>query len=550
MLNMARRIFRSVRISVRVIFLSALVVCSSFREAHSQAVYLPTSHEVYPFLKRMEARRLLGAYRDAAKPLSRLDLARNLKLLESETERMTSVERETYEYLKGEFHYELSALSGDKEPSEIRWHLFSTDLPRGIMKLDVNGAYAASALGERSLRHRSQGFQWYGSVYGNVGFFLNFVDHREVGSGFNPFRLYTPEPGVVLTNLDHELIEYNTAEAQVSYQTGAFQFSLEKMQNSWGAGRHGNVIFSNRTPSYPQIKMRVPVTDWMDFIYVHASLRSNLIDSSRSYDPGSSTLKEYFRPVERQKFMAAHQLEMTILNGFDLSLGESVVYSDRGVDLLYLIPVMFFKSGEHYNGDRDNIQWFLSTDINLVRNVNLYGSLFIDDLNINNILDATKSINEIAYTVGFQVYDLPLKNLEATFEYSRLNPWVYHHKFPATDFSSNGFDLGHWVGQNGDDLWIDISYRPSHALVLGATYEIYRKGGFADVAYHYEKELPAPPFLFGPLHEEQTYGFYGRYQIVRDGFVDACVMRRKIEDETTGSSRQWEFTLGVQYGIW
>lgn len=518
--------------------------------AFSQSIYLTTSHEVYPFLRRMEARGLLPEYRDAAKPLSRLVLARHLKTLEGAVDRMTEIERDEYEFLKGEFNYELATLAGDLEPSEIRWHVISESFPGGIVNLEPNLRFAQTNIGKNNARLRSQGFKIYGYVFDDIGYYFNFVDNREVGKAVNVTKVHTADPGVVLTKQTDDAIEYNTTEAQITFHIGAFNFSLEKMQNIWGLERNGNLTFSNKAPSYPQVKLRVPITDWMDFIYLHAELNSNIVDSTRSYLERSSSLETYFREVDKLKYMAAHMVEFTPVRGVDFSLGESVVYSDRGPLLVYLIPIMFFKSAEHYNRDKDNIQWFANLDLNLIRNVNLYFSLFIDDLALDDILSSEKQRNYLGFTAGFQTYDVLLKNLELIAEYTRLNPWVYTHRFTATDFTNNGYTMGHWMGQNADNIYLDLSYRPTRSLVFGGAMQAYRKGGLKDIAYQYR--YPSQPFLYGPLHEERSFGLYARYQFVRDGFIDARVTARTVSDEALKilDDRKLEFSISARYGLW
>ena len=49
-----------------------------------------------------------------------------------------SVERETYEFLKTEFNYELLKIEGDPQPSETRWHILSRELNGGIFNLDID----------------------------------------------------------------------------------------------------------------------------------------------------------------------------------------------------------------------------------------------------------------------------------------------------------------------------------------------------------------------------------------------------------------------------
>ena len=51
----------------------------------------------------MEARQLFTDYKDAALPLSRMQVATYLAILEKNVDKMSSVERETFEFLKSEF---------------------------------------------------------------------------------------------------------------------------------------------------------------------------------------------------------------------------------------------------------------------------------------------------------------------------------------------------------------------------------------------------------------------------------------------------------------
>ncbi|MGB2869693.1 MAG: capsule assembly Wzi family protein [Bacteroidota bacterium] len=529
----------------------SLAILALASESRAQSVYLPTSNEIYPFLKRMEARELLEGYRDAAKPFSRIELAQKLQALDSVKSRMTSVERETYEFFKEEFKYELLKLAGDPEPSEIRWHVLSKELEQGIMNIDVNYRLGQTILDGVKTNIRSQGVKLYGYVYDDVGFYFNIVDNRETGKAINFGKTNTPQPGIVPSRTAADVLEYDDIDAQLTWRIGRFDFSVEKMKNSWGLARHGNIIFSDKAPSYPQLKMRVPLANWVDFVYIHADLNSRILDSTRSYFAGSSSISKFYRPVDRPKYMAAHQLEFTISRGIDLSIGESVVYSDRGPLLIYMIPVMFFKAGEHYNRDTDNSQIFGNLDLNVIPNLNLYFSLFIDEITTDDILDPTKARNQVAFTFGFQTYDLLFDNLELLAEYSRMNPWVYSHKYTAANFTNNGYDLGHWVGQNGDDLLLDLSLTPTRPLKFGTFLEVYRKGGRKDVAYQYM--LPSQDFLYGPTHEERSFGLYGHYQFVRDGFFDVRARRLTVNDEAFPNlnlEKKWEFSVSASVGVW
>ncbi|HTP13932.1 MAG TPA: capsule assembly Wzi family protein [Bacteroidota bacterium] len=515
----------------------------------AQMVSVPVTHEVYPFLKRMQAKHLLPDYRDAMKPLSRMYLAGQIRNLDSLAGRMTGVERATFEFLKTEFQYEIGKLSGDPEPTETRWHLFSTELTGGVLNFDVNYRYSFGQYGNDVQRYRGQGIKMQGYLFDDIGYYFNWIDSFESGDGLNFGKTNTPDPGVVPTNIGPKLLNYDDIDAQVSFRVGKVELSLEKMKNNWGFGERGQIILSSKAPSYPQIKIRVPLSNNIDFVYFHGELNSNIVDSSRSYYTHTSGLVDYYRPVDHLKFLVAHQLEFTVIDGLNLSLGESAVYSDRGPLLIYLIPIVFFKAAEHYNGDKDNDQIFGSADVSLLSGFNFYCTLFIDDLNTDNLFDPAKSVRQVGVTAGIHTYDKLLDNLEIIAEYTRLNPWVYEHYYGTTDYRNNGYVLGDWIGQNADDLYFDVSYRPLRQLQFGAFSEVYRKGGMEDISNMLSPG--EPPFLYGPLHQERSFGLHGKYQPLRDLFIDFRGRTVKIVDEALGTNKsQLEFVLGVQLGVW
>jgi hypothetical protein len=222
-------------------------------------------------------------------------------------------------------------------------------------------------------------------------------------------------------------------------------------------------------------------------------------------------------------------VEMSVADGVDVAVGESEVYGGRNVELLYLIPVMFFKAGEHYTGDQDNSQIFGNIDLNLIRNVNSYLTLFVDEFSTEEFYMTSRQRNQLGFTVGTRVYDPVVSNSDLLVEYTRTNPWVYNHKYPDATYQSRGYDLGDWIGQNADLLYIEANLRPIRALKIGFQFESLRKGGKLPTIRQYE--LPTPEFLYGPLIRRQTYGVTARYEPLRDLFIDAKVLLSRYSQE-------------------
>ena len=504
---------------IRRVFI-VLALCSlAFNVSLSQSVYLHPSHEVYDFLKRMEGKQVIVGYRDAVKPLTRQEISRFLIAIDERTSLLTSVERDELMFYKQEFFVEFQQLGFQKEMPEERWHLYPYRSEPGIFNVDLVGGYAVQANPTKTnTRTRSNGLFAYGYGGSFMGMYLYFRDNQESGSFVNARKDMTPQQGQIISKSGDKMIQYDLADAQLTFDVAFLKLSIEKMPNVWGAGYHGNLILGDKPPSYPQLKMRARLGKDVDFTFIHSWLSSDVVDSLNSYYAHTVRAVADYRTIYRQKYLAAQMLEASVANGVDIAVGESEVYGSRNPELLYLIPGMFYFAAEHYTGDEDNKQVFGSVDINAIKDLNLYATLFLDEFSVSEFTIPDRQRNQLGFTLGARSYDLFYPNTDVLVEYTRTNPWVYNHKYPDATFQSHQFDLGHWIGQNADELYLEANYRPMRELRVGIQFESLRKGGKDSTRFQYE--LPTPPFLYGPVIKQQSYGITARYEPIRDLFVD------------------------------
>jgi hypothetical protein len=507
-------------------------------------------HEVYEFLKKMEAQGRLTGYRDIIRPLSRKHVAEMLLRVEGSARFLSDVDLRRLTFFKEEFGDELGMVDSSWTEAPRRWHPLTFVLDEGLLNVDLNAAFLTERSQADWRQRVSNGLRMYGYVFGNVGFSFHFADNREIGTPLDPVRAVSPEDGLIISKRSAHSFEYDFTDVELSYQTGGMTFSLEKIPMWWSTGRRGSLMLSPKAPAAPQLRFRAELAEWLDFTYIHAELNSQVLDSLRSYHTYTSSIHDYVRPVYRQKYMAAHVLEASVTDWLEVSFGESIVYSDRTPQIMYLIPVMFFKSGEHYNQDTDNSQFFLSADAHPGWGSNLYASVFIDEIATSEIFNPDKVRNQLGFTVGMQSFDLLLANTELMIEYSRLNPWVYSHRFQAATFQNAGYDMGHWIGQNADLLTVEAVYRPWRNVRASAWYEALRKGGRTDVSFQYT--TPSQPFLYGPVRRETSFGARVVYEPVRDLFLEASARSWRVADEgvpTASHADKPEFSLSFRYGL-
>lgn len=529
---------------------------------HSQTVYEPLFHDVYDYLSRLSQRGVIE-YNDLIKPLPRSYIAEKLAALSDKEDQLTPLERKELTFYQKDFYVELENLAGRKPENRKvkifgkdagkRWRLFSyRDKNFSINLSPILGYTTGSNDGEKNT-HRWNGAYLYGYLGKHIGFSFDFRDNREEGSNIDTTKAFTPVTGITgRTYPESKALEYSEARTTLSANWSWGSATVGKDFIEWGYGQNGKVVLSNKAPSFPFIRLDIQPVDWLSFNYFHGWLRSDVVDSSEIYKTQTGTERILFR----EKFFASHTLTITPLKGLDIALGESIVYSDR-LEFAYLMPIMFFRLADHYLSARENdagnnAQLFAAVSSrNHIKNTHLYGTLFIDDLSVPNIFNKEKQVNHLGGAVGLSVTDLPLNNLTAALEYSRINPFVYTHYIQTITYASASYYMGHWIGNNGDVLYGSLKYRFIRGLQAKAWVQYIRKGEAGEVKDQYE--LPHKPFLFG-LNTNYTYfGIDLRYEIIHELFLSGKFQHIKISEEQADGS--WintsrpEFFISLYYGL-
>ena len=180
--------------------------------------------------------------------------------------------------------------------------------------------------------------------------------------------------------------------------------------------------------------------------------------SSFSYNHTES-IQPFLRKDYINKYIAANFLSISVTPKLDVSLGNSIIYSGK-LRPEFFIPFFFFKSydnrGVDYTVEDGNKQLYIDAAVKLPKTFTFYGTLFADCIEIRKLLKHDSRGTDIGFTIGGKKIDLFLPLLDLTVEYTRINPWVYEHKDETTTYKHLNYYLGDWLGQNGDQLRIQI----------------------------------------------------------------------------------------------
>lgn len=528
----------------------------------AQTVFEPSSSPVYDFLNRLSIRGIINL-NDDLKPLSRTEIARALIEASDQKEKLTSLEKEEIDFYEQEFNIEISLINNvqsDKklqffEINEItgfRFFLFRDQNFK--LNLDpILGLKVANRFKELQT-HRWNGLQFWGYYKNDFGFRFYFRDNEERGKRIDRTRMLSPLQGFNLSQSDANSIQYVDVQGLVSYSWHNGNISIGKENIEWGSGISGKLIFSDKAPSIPFVKFEFSPVEWLKFVYFHGWLHSALIDSATIR---KTPVKDRDSYSQIEKYVAAHIISIYPLDNLSLSLGESIVYSDK-IEFVYFIPVIFFRAVDHYldkdsSNSGDNAQLFFNAVYkNFDLKAKFYSSLFIDELSITRLFEGT-NLSAVGFTLGTSFVDPIIENSELSFEYTRINPFVYMNSNDAQLFTSHGYQLGHWIGSNAHQFYAAYEQLIARGLKLRLWGQHVRKGQRELPEQQYK--LPYPKFLYGSKFIMTSLTFDVRYEILHNLIGQASISYSNISDEDVlrtpsyqlGKHHSFELSLG--YGF-
>lgn len=174
-----------------------------------------------------------------------------------------------------------------------------------------------------------------------------------------------------------------------------------------------------------------------------------------------------------KKYAAFHHFNFAVNKNFDFGLFEGVVMSrNKGFELQYLNPIIFYREIEHSLGSPDNVVIGADFKWNIKRTAQLYGQFLIDEFSLNQIKSGKGWWgNKYGIQLGAKYINMfHIQNLDGQFEFNMVTPYTYTHRSPAiTDSSANythyNQPLAHPLGANFREAIFTLRYQPSKRVI-------------------------------------------------------------------------------------
>lgn len=255
-------------------------------------------------------------------------------------------------------------------------------------------------------------------------------------------REFTDETGVIsqtgLVNQNEDLTTIGNAELRLNWQVSKhFNAELGNGRNFWGNGYRSMVLGQDQAP-YPYVKL---TTKAWKFSYVNLFMKHQALVG----EPGSFT--------KRSKYASFHAIDLDITEDLTFTVFESVIWqakdtlSNRGFDVNYLNPVIFYRPVEFSQGSADNVLLGIGLRYLHERKHLFYSQLFLDEFLFDNVSASTGWwANKVGVQVGLR--SQLTNNLTAYSEYNLARPFTYTHGSVLQNYGHMNQSLAHPLGTN------------------------------------------------------------------------------------------------------
>ena len=303
---------------------------------------------------------------------------------------------------------------------------------------------------------------FYPHLYGQVGEMFAFttdIAHRFVYGEF--FDDFFPDE-TKIRQLEGGLKNRTAINAYLKFDLPWFELQLGQDTLQWGPGYHDSLLVSKNPLAMDMVKLQA------------------------TYEPVTFTaftgILEDMSAEINHKYISGHRVEGYFWDRFGFGLSEVVVYGDR-FEPGYLNPVNIYLINEQpisradgrVPGSGDNVLMSIDMRFRLVDDFEIYGELMVDDgnpaANFKHWDTKFGVLGGIYLTDPFGIADTDFHA-----EYAFINQYAYTHVNPVNVYKHFTTPIGHQIGSDADNLWIELRRRWTDRLETTFGYELERHG--------------------------------------------------------------------------
>lgn len=219
-----------------------------------------------------------------------------------------------------------------------------------------------------------------------------------------------------------------------------FNFQVGRHKNFWGDGYRSLLLSDNSNLSN----------------FLNGTVKVWKFQYSILYSWFKDDFSSAGSPGFENKYSSSHYLSWNIGKKINVSFFETVVWpgkdsvGNRGFDINYMNPIVFFRPVEFSLGSPDNILMGLGFRYRWFKNHHLYSQFFIDEFKIGEIRAGNGWWgNKYGFQAGLRGF---IKNWHYLLETNLVRPYTYSHHTAYCNYGSYNQPFAHPLGANFKEI--------------------------------------------------------------------------------------------------
>ncbi|HQT90813.1 MAG TPA: capsule assembly Wzi family protein [Candidatus Kryptobacter bacterium] len=423
---------------------------------------IPADNWTYGVIQQLQNRGYLLDLSPGFKPYRRIDVAKALENLESQSDlsKIPPADGWLIRKLEDEFAPDLQILTTKRSNADTSFvgARFSEEAFANVAKGDYQTFKYAGKVEFRPLVRTGFGF--------NIGNHLTLYTDATVNQTLKDDTLYTGSTKFGLDALHRQ--------AYIRYSGPHFDFTFGRDYLSWGYGNNGTVLISTTPGAFDMASLLIN-TKVMKFNWFVAQLNQMPeftpdTNNYGVYGPGPTAGRPDPMAI---RYFTGSRWEFNIADKVFLGAYQAATFGglNAPIDLELINPLRLTYETEVNSNGLERPNAFLGLDFSIFypRDFDFYGDLMIDDWQVDHKTIGDLKPSLYAFDLGFHAANifssLGLSGTDVNLQYMMVRNRVYNH-YNWTSFMKlllNNYPI---ANPYGDDFW-SLDLRLSHWLSYG-----------------------------------------------------------------------------------
>jgi hypothetical protein len=335
------------------------------------------------------------------------------------------------------------------------------------------------------------------------------------------------------TELSALEVKRGTSQRSKPFQGYQLEVLLGREPLFWGPAHGGSLILSGNSPAFDMLLLQAK------FGPIKAIAFSAMLDKMWHEEP---------RRYLASRYLSGHRVDWIVSDRIELGLSELILYGGeaRDMELQYINPLLPYYANQWNSDLDDNVLVSADFAVRPVNRLKIYGQFLVDDYNYTD-----HDPHALGYIAGLYLSDsLGSPGTDFRAEYTRIDTWTYTHLEQENQFTHFGWVIGHHLGPDAEQVFIELSQMINVDVRLKLNYAFERQGSRTVADRFRGEDYKRMKFPSGEVERQHRIGLQFLWEPVRGPQVNVSWQRVFTRNRyITASRSESSITAGFLLGF-